>query len=71
MYEYQKKINHFIFIILTIPGIIIGGVSYQTAKTNFEHQMTDKAKENISVLNTVISQNIERNLLMRRILQTS
>ncbi|ANS46183.1 chemotaxis protein [Bacillus thuringiensis] len=55
----NKKLIISFFIILTIPGIIIGGVSYQTAKTNFEHQMTDKAKENISVLNTVISQNIE------------
>lgn len=55
----KKKLIISFFIILTIPGIIIGGVSYQTAKTNFEHQMTDKAKENISVLNTVISQNIE------------
>ena len=59
MYEHQEKINHFIFLILTIPGLIIGGVSYQTAKTNFEQQITGKAKENISILNTVISQNIE------------
>lgn len=55
----NKKLIISFFIILTIPGIIIGGVSYQTAKTNFEHQMTAKAKENISILNTVISQNIE------------
>lgn len=55
----NKKLIISFFIILTIPGLIIGGVSYQTAKTNFEQQITDKAKENISVLNTVISQNIE------------
>ncbi|QWH10452.1 methyl-accepting chemotaxis protein [Bacillus mycoides] len=55
----KKKLIISFFIILTIPGLIIGGVSYQTAKTNFEQQITGKAKENISVLNTVISQNIE------------
>ncbi|HDR7610421.1 TPA: methyl-accepting chemotaxis protein [Bacillus mycoides] len=55
----NKKLIISFFIILTIPGLIIGGVSYQTAKTNFEQQITGKAKENISVLNTVISQNIE------------
>ncbi|MDM5237582.1 methyl-accepting chemotaxis protein [Bacillus cereus] len=55
----NKKLIISFFIILTVPGFIIGSVSYQTAKTNFEQQITDKAKENISVLNTVISQNIE------------
>ncbi|MEK4710386.1 methyl-accepting chemotaxis protein [Bacillus sp. FSL R10-2780] len=55
----KKKLIISFFIILTIPGLIIGSVSYQTAKTNFEQQITGKTKENISVLNTVISQNIE------------
>ncbi|WP_411372975.1 cache domain-containing protein [Bacillus anthracis] len=55
----KKKLIISFFLILTIPGLIIGGVSYQTAKTNFEQQITGKAKENISILNTVISQNIE------------
>lgn len=55
----KKKLIFSFLILLTVPGFIIGGVSYQTAKTNFEQQLTGKAKENISVLNGVITQNIE------------
>ncbi len=55
----KKKLVFAFLIILTIPGLIIGGVSYQTAKENFDQQLTKKAKENIAVLNSVIKQNME------------
>ncbi|MGR5986304.1 hypothetical protein ACUC2M_22650 [Bacillus cytotoxicus] len=55
----KKKLVFAFLIILTIPGFIIGGVSYQTAKENFDQQLTKKAKENVAVLNSVIKQNME------------
>ncbi len=38
----RKKLIISFFLILTIPGLIIGGVSYQTAKTNFEQQINGR-----------------------------
>lgn len=54
----RKLIVSFL-LILIVPGVIIGGVSYQTAKTNFEQQIIVKANENIDVLDSVITQNLD------------
>ncbi|KOS28790.1 hypothetical protein ADK18_09800 [Bacillus anthracis] len=54
-----KKLIISFFLILTTPGPIIGGMSYQTAKKNFEQQITSKANENIKILNNLINQIIE------------
>ncbi|HDX9578243.1 TPA: methyl-accepting chemotaxis protein [Bacillus pseudomycoides] len=54
----RKLIVSFL-LILIVPGVIIGGVSYQTARVNFEHQIVAKANENIAVLDSVITQNLD------------
>ncbi|MGG2093398.1 methyl-accepting chemotaxis protein [Bacillus sp. S13(2024)] len=55
----RKKLILSFLIILIVPGFIIGSVSYQTAKENFKNQITAKANENIAVLDTFITQNLE------------
>lgn len=53
-----KTIN-FIFVILIAAVSIIGGMSYQTAKKNFESQITSSAHDNIKILDNLINQMIE------------
>lgn len=54
----RKLIISFL-LILIVPGVIIGSVSYQTARVNFEQQIVAKANENIAVLDSVITQNLD------------
>ncbi|KOS30377.1 chemotaxis protein [Bacillus anthracis] len=45
--------------ILIIPSIIIGGTSYQKAKTNLNETILQTAKDNVKILNNVINKEIE------------
>ncbi|MDH2887127.1 methyl-accepting chemotaxis protein [Bacillus cytotoxicus] len=54
-----KKIMISFFIILIVAISIIGGISYQTAKKNFESQIMNSANENIQILDNLINQVIE------------
>nr|WP_242144671.1 MULTISPECIES: methyl-accepting chemotaxis protein [unclassified Bacillus cereus group] len=55
-----KKIMISFFIILIAAISIIGGISYQTAKKNFESQIMNGANENIRILDNLINQVIEK-----------
>ncbi|EMA6343147.1 methyl-accepting chemotaxis protein [Bacillus cytotoxicus] len=55
-----KKIMISFFIILIAAISIIGGMSYQTAKKNFESQIMNGANENIRILDNLINQVIEK-----------
>ncbi|KOS27142.1 chemotaxis protein [Bacillus anthracis] len=45
--------------ILIIPSIIIGGTSYQKAKTNLNETILQTAKDNVKILNKIINKEIE------------
>ncbi|SMD39323.1 methyl-accepting chemotaxis protein [Bacillus sp. JKS001846] len=54
-----KKLLISFFVILIAAVSIIGGMSYQTAKKNFESQITSSANDNIKILDNLINQMIE------------
>lgn len=54
-----KKLLISFLIILIAAVSIIGGMSYQTAKKNFESQITSSAHDNIKILDNLINQMIE------------
>ncbi|MDR4360458.1 methyl-accepting chemotaxis protein [Bacillus anthracis] len=54
-----KKLLISFFVILIAAVSIIGGMSYQTAKKNFESQITSSAHDNIKILDNLINQMIE------------
>lgn len=54
-----KKLLTSFFVILIAAVSIIGGMSYQTAKKNFESQITSSANDNIKILDNLINQMIE------------
>ncbi|PEB51093.1 chemotaxis protein, partial [Bacillus pseudomycoides] len=54
-----KKLLISFFIILIAAVSVIGGLSYQTAKKNFESQIMSSANDNIKILDDLINQTIE------------
>ncbi|MBW3493608.1 MULTISPECIES: methyl-accepting chemotaxis protein [Bacillus] len=54
-----KKLLISFFVILIAAVSIIGGMSYQTAKKNFESQIMSSAQDNIKILDNLINQMIE------------
>ncbi|EJR56018.1 hypothetical protein IIM_01110 [Bacillus cereus VD107] len=54
-----KKLLTSFFVILIAAVSIIGGMSYQTAKKNFESQIMSSANDNIKILDNLINQMIE------------
>ncbi|PFM60948.1 chemotaxis protein [Bacillus cereus] len=54
-----KKLLTSFFVILIAAVSIIGGMSYQTAKKNFESQIMSSAQDNIKILDNLINQMIE------------
>ncbi|PFU38099.1 chemotaxis protein [Bacillus cereus] len=54
-----KKLLLSFFVILIAAVSIIGGMSYQTAKKNFESQIMSSAQDNIKILDNLINQMIE------------
>ncbi|HDR7767262.1 TPA: chemotaxis protein, partial [Bacillus paranthracis] len=54
-----KKLLISFFVILIAAVSIIGGMSYQTTKKNFESQITSSAHDNIKILDNLINQMIE------------
>ncbi|WP_270606308.1 HAMP domain-containing methyl-accepting chemotaxis protein [Bacillus mobilis] len=54
-----KKLLISFFVILIAAVSIIGGMSYQTAKKNFESQITSSAHDNIKILDNLINQMID------------
>ncbi|MBE7120879.1 methyl-accepting chemotaxis protein [Bacillus cereus] len=54
-----KKLLISFFVILIAAVSIIGGMSYQTAKKNFESQIMSSAEDNIKILDNLINQMIE------------
>ncbi|MEV5110648.1 methyl-accepting chemotaxis protein [Bacillus sp. LBA3-1-1.1] len=54
-----KKLLISFFIILIAAVSIIGGMSYQTAKKNFETQIMNSAQDNIRILDNLINQMID------------
>ena len=54
-----KKLLISFFIILIAAVSVIGGLSYQTAKKNFESQIMSSANDNIKILDNLINQTIE------------
>ncbi|PEE01316.1 chemotaxis protein [Bacillus toyonensis] len=54
-----KKLLISFLVILIAAVSIIGGMSYQTAKKNFESQITSSAHDNIKILDNLINQMIE------------
>ncbi|PES66949.1 chemotaxis protein [Bacillus cereus] len=54
-----KKLLISFFVILIAAVSIIGGMSYQTAKKNFETQIMNSAQDNIRILNNLINQMID------------
>ncbi|MGH0434183.1 HAMP domain-containing methyl-accepting chemotaxis protein [Bacillus basilensis] len=54
-----KKLLISFFVILIAAVSIIGGMSYQTAKKNFESQITSSANDNIKILDNLINQMID------------
>ncbi|KFM95581.1 HAMP domain-containing protein [Bacillus clarus] len=54
-----KKLLISFFVILIAAVSIIGGMSYQTAKKNFESQIMSSAQDNIKILDHLITQMIE------------
>ncbi|PFJ07739.1 chemotaxis protein [Bacillus cereus] len=54
-----KKLLISFFVILIAAVSIIGGMSYQTAKKNFETQIMNSAQDNIRILDNLINQMID------------
>ncbi|MGR5997309.1 hypothetical protein ACT7DF_15800 [Bacillus cereus] len=54
-----KKLLISFFVILIAAVSIIGGMSYQTAKKNFESQIKSSANDNIKILDNLINQMID------------
>ncbi|PFD35837.1 chemotaxis protein [Bacillus cereus] len=54
-----KKLLTSFFVILIAAVSVIGGMSYQTAKKNFESQIMNSANDNIKILDNLINQMIE------------
>ncbi|MEH6892642.1 methyl-accepting chemotaxis protein, partial [Bacillus sp. JJ864] len=54
-----KKLLLSFFVILISAVSVIGTMSYQTAKKNFDNQITGSASENIKVLDSLINQMID------------
>ena len=54
----NKLILAFAFILL-VPSIIIGYASYRTSESNIDKQMYNQANENITLLNSTLSQFIQ------------
>ncbi|MEW9180239.1 methyl-accepting chemotaxis protein [Bacillus mycoides] len=54
-----KKLLISFFVILIAAVSVIGGMSYQTAKKNFESQIMSSAQDNIKILDNLINQMIE------------
>nr|WP_002148596.1 methyl-accepting chemotaxis protein [Bacillus cereus]EJQ77197.1 hypothetical protein IGC_03496 [Bacillus cereus HuA4-10] len=54
-----KKLLISFFVILIASVSVIGGMSYQTAKKNFESQIMSSAQDNIKILDNLINQMIE------------
>ncbi|MGE7937117.1 HAMP domain-containing methyl-accepting chemotaxis protein [Bacillus paramycoides] len=54
-----KKLLTSFFVILIAAVSVIGGMSYQTAKKNFESQIMSSAQDNIKILDNLINQMIE------------
>ncbi|MFD3445284.1 methyl-accepting chemotaxis protein [Microbacteriaceae bacterium 4G12] len=54
-----KKLSLSFIAILVIPSIMVGVLSYQTAKQNVEKEIVNSAQKNVDVLNRVIDQDIE------------
>ncbi|WP_377865985.1 methyl-accepting chemotaxis protein [Bacillus sp. R86525] len=54
-----KKLLISFFVILIAAVSIIGGMSYQTAKKNFESQIMSSAQDNIKILDNLINQMID------------
>lgn len=46
-------------VILLLPSLVIGGASYETAKRKVEQQIIHSAKENVKLLDTLITRNVE------------
>ncbi|MDA2608314.1 methyl-accepting chemotaxis protein [Bacillus cereus] len=46
-------------IILILPSIVIGWMSYQQAKTNFNETILNSAKDNIKILDNVINKELD------------
>ncbi|MBE5106106.1 methyl-accepting chemotaxis protein [Bacillus thuringiensis] len=58
----MKVVNRLLisfFVILIAAASIIGGMSYQTAKKNFESQIMRSAHDNVKILDHLITQMIE------------
>ncbi|MCW9129986.1 methyl-accepting chemotaxis protein [Bacillus paramycoides] len=54
-----KKLLTSFFVILIAAVSVIGGMSYETAKKNFESQIMSSAQDNIKILDNLINQMIE------------
>ncbi|OQR56327.1 methyl-accepting chemotaxis protein [Bacillus sp. CDB3] len=54
-----KKLLISFFVILIAAVSLIGGMSYQTAKKNFESQIMSSAQDNIKILDNLINQMID------------
>ncbi|PER28721.1 chemotaxis protein [Bacillus cereus] len=54
-----KKLLILFFVILIAAVSIIGGMSYQTAKKNFETHIMNSAQDNIRILDNLINQMID------------
>ena len=59
-----KKLLISFFVILIAAVSIIGGMSYQTAKKNFESQIMRSADDNVKILDHLITQMIRQNSMI-------
>jgi methyl-accepting chemotaxis protein len=62
-FDVKKRLFLSFAIILIIPGLIIGGVSYQTAKSKLAVQIQQTADQNVKLLNQTLDQVIRAKML--------